>query len=392
MTEQLDALVIGAGPAGLMAAHELALAGRKVVIVDAKPSVGRKFLMAGKSGLNLTKDEPLDQLLPHYAASADRLRPMLTHFDPAAIQNWAIGLGQPVFTGTSGRVFPTAMKASPLLRAWLEQLRGLSVDIRPRHHWTGWDNGTYVFDVMGDTVGLRPKVTVLALGGASWSRLGSDGKWTNMVEDMGAQTIPFAPSNVGLAVQWSPFMTKHFGQPIKGVALHAGNVVERGEFVITEPGLEGGGIYAMSAALRDGHPLFLDLMPDWSINKITMRLNTTKSGDSMVNRLRKALRLDPAKLALLMEFARPLPDIAGLATIIKRLPVQHTGFRPMDQAISTVGGIAWDSLDEHLMVKSSPGTFVAGEMIDWDAPTGGYLLTACLATGKWAGQNAAGWQ
>ena len=386
----IDALVIGAGPAGLMAADELAQAGRKVLVVDAKPSVGRKFLMAGKSGLNLTKDEALAQFLSAYAESTEHLRPMLTSFGPDQVQDWARALGQQVFTGTSGRVFPVAMKASPLLRAWLDRLSGLGVEFRTRWRWQGWNGDALRFATPEGLQDLSPRVTVLALGGASWARLGSDGAWAPWLADKGVGLAQFQGANVGLSVHWSAPMQRHFGTPGNAVRLIAGAQSSRGEFVISQYGLEGGGIYALSRALRDGAPLQIDLLPDQSVESIVARLAKPQGKSSLGNHLRKTLRLDPARLALLMEFGRPLPKGDDLANLVKSLPIRHDGPHTMDQAISTVGGIRWDAMAEYLMLHAIPGVFAAGEMLDWEAPTGGYLLTACLATGRWAGRAAAG--
>ena len=339
--------------------------------------------MAGKSGLNLTKDEPFDTFLAQYGAAAPHLAPMLRAFGPTDVRNWAIALGQELFVGSTGRVFPKAMKASPLLRAWLRELATLGVEIRPRWRWLG--DGR--FDTPSGEQTLTPKVTVLACGGASWARLGSDGAWAQTLP----QTVlsPFQPANMGFGVAWSDHMRAHFGRPIKSIALHAGDTTSRGEIVLSEHGIEGGGIYTLSRILRDGAPLSVDLLPDLTVDDIRARLARAPAKQSLANRLRKALKLDPVKYALLMECARPLP--ADIAPVLKSLPIAHTGPRPIDQAISTAGGLRFDALDDGLMLIDRPGTFAAGEMLDWEAPTGGYLITACLATGKWAGQHAANW-
>lgn len=386
----LDALVIGAGPAGLMAAQELALAGRKVVVVDAKPSVGRKFLMAGKSGLNLTKDEPFDAFMERYGSAKGPLREIVQGFDAAAVQDWARDLGQEVFTGPSGQVFPKTMKTSPLLRAWLAKLAELGVEFRTRWRWTGWGEG-FEFDTPEGGQVLTPKVCVLALGGASWARLGSDGTWVDMLADRGVELSEFKPANMGFSVDWTPFMNKHFGAPVKSVSLITHKKSVRGEFVISSSGVEGSGIYAVSKAMRDGAALTVDLMPDWSVGKIHARLVRSRGKTTVMNHIRKGLKLDAVKLALLQEFARPLPvEATELAQLIKALPIKHRGARPMDEAISTAGGVAFSGLTEGLELKAAPGVFCAGEMLDWEAPTGGYLITGCLATGRWAGRAAAG--
>ncbi len=377
----MDALVIGAGPAGLMAAEELAAVGLKAVICEAKPSIGRKFLMAGKSGLNLTKDEPLEAFLVHYDCPA--LHPMLRSFGPAEVQDWCRALGQEVFTGSSGRVFPLAMKASPLLRAWAERLAGSGVEFRTRWRWAGFDGTALRFDTPAGSAVLTPKVTVLALGGASWQRLGSDGAWAPWLAARGVGITPWQPANMGFRVDWSAKMAPFFGQPVKGVALSAGGQRGRGEFVLSARGVEGGGIYALSRALRDGAQLDLDLLPDLSEAEISQRLAGARPGESAVNRLRK-LGLSPVQVALVMEFARDAPFAA-----LKRLPIPLAGPSPLDEAISVAGGVDWGSVTEGLELKALPATFVCGEMLDWEAPTGGYLLTACWATGRWAGRAAA---
>ncbi|QYX56167.1 TIGR03862 family flavoprotein [Roseovarius sp. SCSIO 43702] len=378
------ALVIGAGPAGLMAADMLSRAGHSVLVADAMPSPARKFLMAGKSGLNLTKTEPFDQFCKAFGPSLPRLRPMLSAFGPEEVCAWAGALGQPLFTGSTGRVFPTAMKASPLLRAWLENLSDQDVTIKTRWRWIGWDGRACVLRTQEGTERLTPDATILACGGASWSRLGSDGAWAAYLPE---KVAPFRPANMGFRLEWSTHMRRHFGSAIKGIALYAGAQTSRGEIVISARGLEGGGLYALSSALRDGAALTLDLAPDLGATEVRARLTRPRGKNSLSNHLRKTLRLDPAKIALLTEFARPLPD--DLAPLIKSLPVPHLGPRPIDEAISTAGGLRFDTLDEGLMLLDRPGTFACGEMLDWEAPTGGYLLTACLATGRWAGLSAA---
>ncbi|WP_147126259.1 TIGR03862 family flavoprotein [Shimia ponticola] len=377
-----DAVVVGAGPAGLAAAEVMAEAGLAVTVADAMPSPARKFLMAGKSGLNITKATDLDGLTTAVAPAP--LRPILADFDAQAVQDWARGLGQDVFTGSSGRVFPVAMKASPLLRAWLARLDAMGVVLRRRWRWVGFDDeGGLTFETPEGSRHVFPQVTCLALGGASWARLGSDGAWTRHFPS--EQIAPFKPANMGFQVDWSAHMAKHFGAPVKGVALRAGDQVHRGEFVISERGVEGSAIYAVSKAVRDGADLSVDLKPDLSTDAVRQRLSK-RGKASLANHLRKALGLTPAQIALLHEFGRPLPD--DLAPLIKALPIRHAGPRPMDEAISTAGGVKFDALTEGLMLRDRPGVFCAGEMLDWEAPTGGYLITTSMATGRWAGRHA----
>ncbi len=379
-----DALVIGAGPAGLMAAEVMAAHGLSVTVADAMPSVGRKFLMAGKSGLNLTKDEPIEAVLSAYGDVPAPMVTALRAFGPEAVMDWARGLGQSVFTGSTGRVFPKAMKASPLLRAWLARLGATGVTLRTRWRWQGWTDGVPQFDTVDGTQILTPKVTVLALGGASWARLGSDGAWAGHLP--GAVT-PFAPANMGFVVPWSDHMTRFLGAPVKAVVLQAGHQYSRGECIVSKKGIEGGGVYAVSRAVRDGAELTMDLRPDWPLDRVRAALQKPRGKASLSNHLRKVLRLDPLRLALLAEFGRPYPD--DLAPLIKALPIRHAGPRPMDEAISTAGGLRFDTLTDDLMLQARPGVFCAGEMLDWEAPTGGYLITGCLATGRLAGLSAA---
>jgi uncharacterized flavoprotein (TIGR03862 family) len=380
-------LVIGAGPAGLAAAEVLSEAGHPVLLTEAMPSPARKFLMAGKSGLNLTKDETADLF---HAAFGDgpvppSLRAALKAWGPQEAMAWARGLGQEVFTGSTGRVFPKAWKASPLLRSWLARLGERGVELRTRWRWEGFDGDASRFATPEGVRILRPRATILAMGGASWRRLGSDGAWAGHFPDHAA---PFAPSNMGLLVDWSTHMARHFGEPVKGAAWSAGLLTSRGEVVVSARGLEGGGLYPLSRPLREGAALHLDLFPDLPEDTLRQRLGLP-GRESLANRLRKRLHLDGVRAALLQEWGRPLP--ADLPPLLKRLPVRHAGPRPLDEAISTAGGLRFDALDAGLMLLHRPGTFAAGEMLDWEAPTGGYLLTASIATGRHAGAAASSW-
>ena len=379
--EQIEALVIGAGPAGLMAAEALAKAGHRVLVCEAKPSPARKFLMAGKSGLNLTKDEPLADFIARY--DSDWPGAALRAFGPQEVKAWAEALGQEVFTGSSGRVFPRVMKGSPLLRAWLARLSAAGVELRNRWRWQGFAGEALRFATPDGEQLLSPRVVVLALGGASWSRLGSDAAWVPFLAERGVKIAPWKPANMGFEIAWSAHMAKHFGQPVKGVILAAGESRERGEFVISARGIEGGGIYAVSRAMREGADLRLDLLPDLSAEDVAARLSRMKPGESTANRLRK-LGLSPAAIALVMEWGRADPFLA-----VKSLKVQHQGPRPLEEAISVAGGITRESLTGGFELKALPGVFACGEMLDWEAPTGGYLLTGCFATGLAAGEAAA---
>jgi len=396
--------VIGGGPAGLMAAEVLARAGIAVTVYDAMPSVGRKFLLAGRGGLNLTHSEPLDRFLTRYGAIDPLLKAAIEHFPPAALRAWAEGLGQEIFTGSSGRVFPRAMKASPLLRGWLRRLGDLGVRVALRHRWRGWsEDGRLRFDHGGREVTATAGVTVLALGGASWPRLGSDAAWTEELAARGVAIAPLAPSNCGFTAAWSEAMRRVEGAPLKRIALRFGDHGVRGEAVVTRGGLEGGAVYALSPHLREAvarggaATLHVDLRPDMTEAALTERVAAPRGKQSLSNSLRKALKLPPVAAALLHEATtakgRPLASLpAGeVAALVKAVPVQLTGVQPIANAISTAGGIRFDAVDAHFMLKAVPGVFAAGEMLDWEAPTGGYLLQACFATGVAAAEGALRW-
>lgn len=389
MTEAVDALVIGAGPAGLMAAEVLAARGRQVVIVDAMPTPARKFLMAGKSGLNLTKNEPLSEFVPHFQNNGGI--PVYLDQDhigigPAEVIAWAEGLGVNVFTGSTGRVFPIEMKASPLLRAWLTRLRNHGVELRNRWRWTGLD-GDFRFSTPDGERVLSPKVAVLALGGASWPQLGSDADWIPILREAGVEIADFRPANMGFRVSWSPQMAAHFGRAVKGVALRIGEIVSRGEWIISQDGIEGGGIYEVSALMRDGGQTYIDLAPDLGEQALSKRFQKPKGKLSVGNWLRRVLG-DPVKVALLLEFGARPEGAAGWVRTVKNLPLRHGGPMPLIKAISSAGGIAAAAFGPDLQLKALPGVFVAGEMLDWEARTGGYLITGCLATGRQAGLAA----
>ena len=386
-----DVLVVGAGPAGLMAAEQAAQAGMRVAVAEAMPSPARKFLMAGKSGLNLTKAEKPEAFLQYFDAISS-LKPILSEFGPDEVIGFAEGLGQEVFTGSTGRVFPTRMKASPLLRAWLARLDALGVVLLRRHRWVGplTPHTQHLFETPKGKVPLTAGALILALGGASWARLGSDGAWQRAVAAAGLPIAAMQASNVGMQRAWSAHMQPFFGQPVKNVELTVAGQRSRGEFVITQSGVEGGAIYALGRMLRQTPLAQIDFAPQLSVQVLRAMISNRKPKDSLGNFLRKSVKLDATKRALLFELTRPMPrDTEGLVTAIKAAPLTLAGSRPIDEAISTAGGLSWEALTAELMLKDVPGVFCAGEMLDWDAPTGGYLITACLATGRWAGRAAA---
>ncbi len=396
--------VIGAGPAGLMAAEVLAQEGVAVTVYDHMPAPGRKFLLAGRGGLNLTHSEDLPRFLSRYGSAEPHLRRAIEAFPPAALIAWCEGLGQPTFVGTSGRVFPRAMKASPLLRAWLARLGSLNVIFKPRHRWAGWEDGRLLFDTPGGRVAAEARATILALGGASWPRLGSDGHWTAIFAEAGIAVSPLKPSNCGFAAEFSDlFLTRFEGQPLKGAEFGFVGAKVRGEAVVTKTGLEGGAIYALSPKLRDaierdgGAVLTIDLRPGVRLSALEAALSRPREKQSLSTFLRKAAKLAPVGVGLLHEAARrdgkPLNAAtpASLAALIKCVPVRLTAPAPIERAISTAGGVAFDEIDERFMLRRKPGVFVAGEMLDWEAPTGGYLLQGCFSTGVAAARGALAW-
>ena len=393
--ESVEALVIGAGPAGLMAAEMLSAAGARVVVAEAMPTPARKFLMAGKSGLNLTKDEPWPEFVRKFTGGTGALPRTPGYlgtedgaFGPAEAMAWARGLGIELFTGSTGRVFPVGMKASPLLRAWLARLRGQGVEMRTRWRWCGLAE-EFRFETPQGARVIAPCVAVLALGGASWPRLGSDAAWVPLLRAAGVEVAPFRPANMGFRVRWSPAMERFFGAAVKGAAIRAGASAGRGEWVISRHGVEGGGIYELAAAIREGAGAEVDLAPDLDLAALAARFGRPRGRLSLGNWLRRILG-DPVRVALLLEWGRPLPDTAeGWAARAKALPLRHDGPMGLERAISSAGGIACASVTADLELCALPGIFVAGEMLDWEAPTGGYLLTGCLATGRRAGLAAA---
>ena len=400
--------IIGGGPAGLMAADVLAAAqahflpaavdGLDITIYDAMPSVGRKFLMAGKGGMNITHSEALSDFKGRYGVAAEHLSPWLDTFGPTQLRAWIHDLGIDTFVGTSGRVFPTEMKAAPLLRAWLHRLRGHGVHFHVRHRWLGWtDTGALRFSTPAGTKDVTADVVILALGGGSWAKLGSDGAWLPVLAERGVPVAPLKPANCGFDVAWSPYFSQRFaGQPVKSVIASCGQRRQPGEFNITTRGIEGGLIYAFSASLRDAlatdgkATLSLDLAPGRSLERLTAELSQPQGRDTLANHLRRRVGIDGVKAGLLRELSPPeaLTAAASLAGLIKALPLPVTATRPIDEAISTAGGLAFAGLDAGLMLRALPGVFAAGEMLDWEAPTGGYLLTACFATGHAAALGA----
>jgi hypothetical protein len=397
--------VIGAGPAGLMAAEVLAQGGARVTVYDAMPSVGRKFLMAGRGGLNLTHSEPLASFLTRYREAMPQLAAAIEAFPPDRLRAWCEALGQETFVGSSGRIFPKSLKASPLLRAWLRRLDAIGVRFSLRHRWTGWDEtDRLVFQTPDGQIAVEAGATVLALGGASWPRLGSDGGWVAMLGARGVNISPLKPANCGFTVAWSKIFCDRFeGYPLKGIALSFGAHRARGEAVITNNGIEGGAVYALSADLREAilssgkATLHIALRPDVKTSDLIARLSAPRGKQTFSNWLRKAAQVSTVGIGLLREAARvsgiSLSSLSpqNLAELVNAVPVVLTGIAPIARAISTAGGIALDELDADFMIRHLPGVFAAGEMLDWEAPTGGYLLQACFATGAAAGRGALKW-
>jgi uncharacterized flavoprotein (TIGR03862 family) len=400
--DECHVAIVGGGPAGLMASDVLVRGGVRVTIYDQMPAVGRKFLLAGRGGLNLTHSEPLDQFLRRYGSAEPRIRPSIEAFSPDDLLAFSAELGEPTFVGSSGRVFPKAMKASPLLRAWIRRLAAHGVTFKLRHRWRGWDEtGRLVFDTPDGPTAVVADANVLALGGASWPKLGSDGAWIAAMAESGIAVAPLRPANCGFLVDWSDIFRRRFeGEPLKRIALSFGDRTVRGEAVVTGKGLQGGGLYALSDVLReaiasDGHAvLCINLCPDRSATALEEKLHAPRNKQSLANVLRKALSLSPVAIGLLQEAAvvssTKLSELTpeALAGLIKAVPIRLVSVEPIARAISTAGGIAFDEIDECSMLRRRPGTFVAGEMLDWEAPTGGYLLQAAFATGAAAGRGA----
>jgi uncharacterized flavoprotein (TIGR03862 family) len=396
--------VIGGGPAGLIAAELLAKAGARVAVYDQMASLGRKFLMAGRGGLNLTHSEDLKTFLTRYGEIDPLLRTAIESFPPAALRAWSDTLGQPTFIGSSGRVFPTVLKTSPLLRTWLLRLGNLGITFKLRHRWEGWDeDGSLRFTSQGQDVRAEPDATVLALGGASWPKLGSDARWADILGAEGIAIAPLQAANCGFTAPWSEVFRAHEGQPLKNIGLTFGDRSVRGEAMITRDGIEGGAIYALSSPIRetiarDGHAtITIDLMPEVGAAKLVERLSKSRGKQTLSNFLRKQTHLSAVSLALLREAALTkgltlaAMNAEKLARLIKAAPVKLNGAQPIATAISTAGGVSFAELDDGLMLKRYPGIFIAGEMLDWDAPTGGYLLQASFATGVAAARGAIAW-
>ena len=398
--------IIGGGPAGLMAAEVLIQAGLRVDLSEAKPSMGRKFLVAGKGGLNLTHSEPFEQFLNRYGATRPQLEPLLKEFGPGQVRQWAQGLGIETFTGSSGRVFPVEMKSTPLLRSWLRRLRAEGVSFHTRHLWLGWNrDGSLRFETPVGEASVQTQAVILALGGGSWPQTGSTGAWIPLLAERGVPVAPLKPANCGFDATWTEhFRTRFAGHPLKAVTLsftdsHDQCFHQPGEFIVTDTGVEGSLIYACSGLLREeiatnGQAVIhLDLAPGWTHARLVERLSRPRGANSISSHLERSVGIKGVKAGLLWELV-PKADFADpekLAAAIKDLPIPLLAPRPLEEAISSAGGVRFEALDEHLMLRALPGVFCAGEMLDWEAPTGGYLLTACFATGRAAGMGALGW-
>ncbi|MGZ5051975.1 MAG: TIGR03862 family flavoprotein [Methylobacter sp.] len=397
--------IIGGGPAGLMAAEALSRAGVKVDLYDAMPSVGRKFLIAGKGGMNITHSEPFEKFLSRYGSRQTQIKPLLESCGPDALRAWIEALGIHTFVGSSGKVFPTDMKAAPLLRAWLHRLRADGVVFHMRHRWQGWDGRALLFETPDGLKKVDADAVVLALGGGSWARLGSDGAWISLLSQQGVAVEPLKPSNCGFDVGWSEFFKSRFaGQPLKPVRAAFSDATgqelsQQGEMIVTADGIEGNLVYQMSAMLRDqitadgAALIYLDLAPGKDKQALLDKLSMPRGKLTMANHLRKRAGIDGVKAGLLRELVpkADFDDPVKLANAIKALPIKLVAPRPIDEAISSAGGVRFESLDENLMTRSMPGVFCAGEMLDWEAPTGGYLLTACFASGRVAGAGVLSW-
>ena len=385
-------VVIGAGPAGLMAADKLASNGLKVLIADRKPSFGRKFLMAGKSGLNLTKNENIDNFVKQFYDASGWMGPILRSFGPDAVSRWANDLNQNIFIGSSGRVFPSSMKASPILRSWLKRLQNMNIKFETQWNWVGWKDNKLCFETDSGLIKVQPLVTILSLGGGSWKKLGSNGLWVKIMRDEHILVNRLKPANVRLKIYWSNKMSAHYGKPLKNIILKAGNLQTKGEAVISKSGLEGSAVYTVSKAAREGHNVILDLLPNLSRKDIIKKISQRNKKLSFSKFLQKSFNLNETKRAIFFEFSHPLPnDNESLANLLKEVKVIYSGLGSLDEAISSSGGVSKESFNNGLMLYEKPGVFVAGEMLDWEAPTGGYLINGCLATGYWAGMNASEW-
>jgi len=405
-SEPKSVAIIGGGPAGLMAAEVLSQEGQQVDLYEAKPSMGRKFLVAGKGGLNLTHSEPLEQFVTRYGARRPQLEPILRDFGPDQVRRWASELGMDTFVGTSGRVFPVGMKTAPLLRLWLARLRAGGVSYHTRHDWLGWNgDGRLRFATPAGEIVVSADAVILALGGASWPQTGSTGAWVPLLAERGILVNPLKPANCGFDVNWTEHFRSRFGgHPLKSVLLaftdaQAHTFRQQGEFIITDSGVEGSLIYACSALLRDEIAarglaiIHLDLTPGWTHTRLAERLSRPRGSKTMSSHLEKSVGIQGVKAGLLWEFVPKagFADPEKLASAIKDLPIPPIAARPIEEAISSAGGVDFAALDEHLMLRALPGIFCAGEMLDWEAPTGGYLLTACFASGKAAGLGAKEW-